>query len=549
MDNYRLILIVSLAFLSVMLWSSWQNDYNNSVSAQVGNQANPVKPTGSDIPEARVEPQGNTSLPSESKESTQNNTKGERILVRTDVLSLELDTQGGTIKELDLLEYPLSPENDDIPFRLMSDNPNNYFIAQSGLLSDESVDVPNHKKTYRAEKRDYALAENSDELSVLLRWKSDNLEVEKIYEFQRGSYEIKLIHRIKNLSSSDLPIRDYRQFMRGNNSMSQESAFIYTYTGGAIFSPEEKFSKLDFDELAKETLSKDVTGGWIAMMQHYFLGAFIPDHDKPQHFYSKKASDERFILGLYSASKNLAPGESAEFTGRMWLGPKLQEHLEDVAPGLELTTDYGWLTVIAKPLFWILKSIHDLVGNWGWAIVLLTVLIKLAFYRLSAASYRSMAGMRQLAPRLQQIKERYGDDKEKFNKAMMELYQKEKINPVGGCLPILVQIPVFIALYWVLLESVELRNAPFILWIDNLSVKDPYYILPLVMGVSMYIQQKLNPAPPDPLQAKIMMSLPFIFTVFFAFFPSGLVLYWVVNNLLSILQQWRITKLIEAKGN
>jgi YidC/Oxa1 family membrane protein insertase len=281
------------------------------------------------------------------------------------------------------------------------------------------------------------------------------------------------------------------------------------------------------------------------MIQHYFLSAWIPDAAEPNLYYTKVLPPARYVLGLVGPELTVPPGQTQLFSSRLYVGPKLQDHLAEIAPGLELTVDYGMLTVLAKPIFWLLKRIHDLVGNWGWAIIILTLLIKLAFYKLSETSYKSMANMRKLAPRLQALKERYGDDRQKLNQAMMEMYRKEKINPLGGCLPILVQIPVFIALYWVLLESVELRQAAFILWLKDLSSPDPYYVLPLIMGVTMFIQQKLNPAPMDPMQAKVMMILPFVFTVFFAFFPAGLVLYWVTNNILSIAQQWVITRRVE----
>jgi len=285
------------------------------------------------------------------------------------------------------------------------------------------------------------------------------------------------------------------------------------------------------------------------MIQHYFIGAWIPPEGVAQTFYTMDVStgvEPKYIIGRKATNGvSIPPGGSHNFTERLYAGPKLQDHLDEVAPGLRLAVDYGWLTVIAEPIFWLLELIHSVVGNWGWSIIILTILIKGAFYKLSETSYKSMANMRQVAPRLKALKDRYGDDKERLNQAMMELYKKEKINPLGGCLPILVQIPVFIALYWVLLESVELRHAPFMLWLDNLTAPDPYYVLPLIMGVSMFIQQKLNPPPPDPMQEKIMMALPFVFTVFFAFFPSGLVLYWTVNQLLSIAQQWHITRNIE----
>jgi YidC/Oxa1 family membrane protein insertase len=315
-----------------------------------------------------------------------------------------------------------------------------------------------------------------------------------------------------------------------------------------VYSQETKYEKYDFGDMADVDLNRDETNGWIAMIQHYFLAAWVPPTGQKEHFYSKDLGENRYIIGSYSPAVTLQSGDSYQFSKQLFAGPKLQEQLVKVAPGLELTVDYGWLTVVSQPIFWLLQKLHDIVGNWGWAIILLTILIKAAFFKLSEASYKSMANMRRMTPRMTALKDRYGDDKARLNKAMMDLYKTEKINPLGGCLPMLVQIPVFIALYWVLLESVEMRQAPFILWMDNLSAKDPYFILPLIMGVSMFVQQKLNPTPPDPLQAKMMMALPFVFTIFFAFFPSGLVLYWVVNNLISITQQYFITRRIEAQA-
>jgi YidC/Oxa1 family membrane protein insertase len=311
------------------------------------------------------------------------------------------------------------------------------------------------------------------------------------------------------------------------------------------YSPEEKYEKVSFDDMRSQKLERQVTDGWIAMIQHYFMSAWIPPRSEPETFYTNVLGDARYIIGSYSDPVTIAADGSHAFQQQLFVGPKLQDTLASIAPGLELAVDYGWLTILAEPIFWLLDQIHSVVGNWGWAIIILTILIKAAFYKLSETSYKSMANMRKFTPRIQALKDRYGDDKQRLNQAMMEIYKKEKINPLGGCLPIVVQIPVFIALYWVLLESVELRDAPFALWIQNLSEPDPFFVLPLIMGVSMFIQQKLNPAPPDPIQAKVMMSLPFVFTVFFAFFPAGLVLYWVVNNILSIAQQWYITRKIE----
>jgi YidC/Oxa1 family membrane protein insertase len=358
---------------------------------------------------------------------------------------------------------------------------------------------------------------------------------------------VEVEYRIDNQGTEEWSARPYHQLQR--TPPQETSRFLYTYTGGVLYSPEEKYEKIDFGDMADENLSRDVKAGWAAMIQHYFLAAWIPAAEETQRYYTRALSGERYVIGMIGQPVKVAAGSEQITDARLFVGPKLQDVMEKVAPGLELTVDYGKLTVLAKPIFWLLEKIHALVGNWGWSIIFLTMLIKGAFFKLSETSYKSMANMRKLAPRLQALKERYGDDKQKLNQAMMDMYKTEKVNPLGGCLPVLVQIPVFIALYWVLLESVEMRQAPFMLWINDLSAKDPYFVLPLIMGVTMLIQQKLNPAPMDPIQAKVMMILPVVFTVFFAFFPAGLVLYWVVNNTLSIAQQWVITRRVERAAS
>jgi YidC/Oxa1 family membrane protein insertase len=325
---------------------------------------------------------------------------------------------------------------------------------------------------------------------------------------------------------------------------------IPTFTGGAIYTPEDKYEKISFDDMAENPLRRDVTGGWVAMMQHYFVASWMPGAEARSRFYSTDLGYKRFAIGYQNlVPTSIAPGDTGRLTAQLYVGPKEHKRLTKLAEGMELTVDFGWLTVISAPLFWLLVVIHDWVRNWGWAIIILTVLIKLAFYPLSAASYKSMANMRRLQPKMKSIKERYGKDRQRMNQAMMELYKTEKINPLGGCLPIVIQIPVFIALYWVLLESVEMRQAPFALWLRDLSTPDPYYVLPIIMGATMFLQQQLNPAPLDPIQKKVMTFLPLVFTIFFLFFPAGLVLYWVVNNILSIAQQWHITRRIESKAN
>ena len=416
--------------------------------------------------------------------------------------------------------------------------------------------TPNSKTIFTSASDHYKL--EGDQLMVDLNWtNAAGMTFTKRFTFKRGSYSIDLNHRIHNPSTLTWTGHSFVRLERsppmdeGGNLM-----MLPTYTGPVYYSPENKYDKVDFDDIDDslnpgqkgylDAINSEFAGGWIAMIEHYFVGAFIPPKDDVYRYFTHKPvrNGNRYWIGMMSTEKTIKPGETLDTNLNLYVGPKIQKDLEALAPGLELSVDYGWLTFLSKPLFWLLDKIHSLVGNWGWSIILLTLVIKLVFYKLSETSYKSMARMKKLAPRMKQINDRYADDRQRKGQAIMELYKKEKVNPMGGCLPILIQIPVFIALYYVLLESVELRQAPWILWLNDLSIKDPYFVLPLIMGASMFFQQKLNPPPPDPMQAKMMMMLPFVFTVLFLFFPSGLVLYWVVNNVLSIAQQWYITRVV-----
>ncbi|MGD2084068.1 MAG: membrane protein insertase YidC [Chromatiales bacterium] len=550
MDNVRLVLVFALAFILLLLWQAWQKDYGPTpappaAESRVAPGEAPSPPE--DLPSPTVDLEPSSAAPSgDVPGPVKAGPAGETVRVRTDVLDVEIDTRGGTLVEALLLDYPKSSEDSD-PVVLLTGTGPDYFVAQSGLIGADEALAPTHRSVFEAEQNEYQLADGQEELQVRLLWTHPSgLAVTKLFHFRRGSYVVDVEQQVTNSSGSPWAARDYRQLQRteppGKNG---DARFIHTFTGAAIYSPADKYQKISFSDIRDQRLEREVQGGWISMIQHYFLSAWVPPADSTETFFSKALPSGRYLIGTYGPGVSVPDGGSHTFSARLWVGPKLQDEMAALAPGLELTVDYGWLTVIAKPLHWLLDKLHGLVGNWGWSIILLTILIKLVFYKLSETSYKSMANMRRMAPRLQSLKERYGDDKQRLNQAMMELYKKEKINPLGGCLPILVQIPVFISLYWVLIESVELRDAPWILWIHSLSEKDPYFILPLIMGVSMFIQQRLNPAPPDPLQAKIMMSLPFVFTIFFAFFPAGLVLYWAVNNILSIAQQWYITRKIE----
>lgn len=546
MDNLRFVLFVFFVFLSYSLWEAWQLDYGpKPETPQAQATGTPDVPAGIDKPKSSA-----AALPPASAATEEALKQGQRIRVVTDVMRLEIDTAGGDIRVLDLPHYPVDKAAPDQPVRLFNDQAQALFISQSGLLAEGDAG-PTHYSQWRAQAQDYLLADGQDTLRVPLTWTNEQgVKVIKTFVFHRNSYLIELEQQVVNQSGASWRGRQYTQLQRARPIKKPGSAFSTSqadraYIGGVLHTREEKYEKIDFDDMAERALNRKSMEGWVAMIQHYFLAAWLPPEGEESTFYTKSLPNERFVIGVLSPQVEIPVGAERVFKARLYAGPKLQRVLEATAPGLELTVDYGSLTFIAKPIFWLLEKFHALFNNWGFAIIFVTITIKLLFYRLSAASYRSMANMRKLQPKLQLLKERYGDDKQKFNMAMMDLYRKEKVNPLGGCLPILVQIPVFISLYWVLVESVELRQASFALWLNDLSAMDPYFVLPVIMGISMYIQQKLNPPPADPIQAKVMQFFPIMFTFFFAFFPSGLVLYWVVNNVLSILQQWYITKQIE----
>lgn len=544
MDTKRLILFVIFSFSILMLWEAWQRDRSPQtpvVTAPQSQDASVPQGVAGDVVTKNELP----------TESTFRLESAQRIHIQTDLFKAEIDTLGGDLRQLELLKHKASGSSDE-DFTLMSDSGKPMvYVAQSGLIGDN---LPNHKKVFTSSANSYKLNEGQDWLEVRLNWTGDNgIQVDKIYTFHRGSYAIDVAYEIRNNSNQTLNPSVYYQIIHDNES-NQGSAMMPTFTGGAFYTAENKYTKLPFKDMAEEDLLLNTKDGWVGLVQHYFVSAWVPKEGLSRVFYTRQLSDNLFSIGSKSPLGSIAPGSSFSVDAKLYAGPQTQEALKATAPGLEYTVDYGWLTIIAAPLFWVLSAIEKLVGNWGVAIIIVTILIKLAFYPLSAASYRSMAHMRELAPRLQRMKEQYGDDRQKFQQAMIELYKKEKINPMGGCLPILVQIPVFISLYWVLLGSVELRHAPFILWINDLSAPDPYYVLPILMGLTMIIQTKLNPTPPDPLQARIMMIMPIVFSVFFFFFPAGLVLYWLVNNILSIAQQWQINRSTELaavrkKGN
>lgn len=573
MDNLKLILGMAWLFLLLMLYQTWQQDYGPKPAAPISATASGINTQGgintipvnasatphtAELPIAVAGDNSGSSLPGVDNRLLQSK---ERVKVSTDVLNVEIDTLGGDVRIVGLPGYPVSIDKPDEPFRLLDDESNRLYVLQSGLLGGELA--PNHQAQYQVSAQEYKLADGQQKLAVTLSWKhSSGIEVQKIYHFERGSYIVNVEHKVRNLSGESWQGSLYAQLQRAKVADPNQSRFIYTYLGGAVATPETLYHKVTFDDIDEDSVPGQQlyvapngslnsatqaawSNGWLAMLQHYFVAAVIPDKTQEFNYYAKHLSaGDRYLLGLTGKAVQVAANSEYSFEMQFYAGPKLQHILGELSPGLELTVDYGYLWFLAQPLFWLLEMLHAMLGNWGWSIIFLTIMIKLAFFKLSAASYKSMANMRRLQPRLAALKERYADDRQGMNQAMMDLYKKEKINPLGGCLPILVQIPVFISLYWVLLESVELRQADFMFWINDLSIPDPFFILPVVMGVTMLVQHYLNPAPVDPMQQKIMMILPLVFTVFFAFFPAGLVLYWVVNNMLSIAQQWYITRKI-----
>ena len=471
-----------------------------------------------------------------------------RIRVSTDVLELEISLRGGDLVQALLPEYPVAKNAPDVPVQLLDPAPDALHVFRSGLTARAPAASTRSDTLFTAPAMEFSLAPGAEALEVPLTARLDNgVSVTKTWRFERGSYAVGLVQQLDNEGEEPWEGASYLQIRRLHDPAGRSLTNVdsYSFHGPVTFNGE-KYEKLKVDDLAKTGVEFTTEGGWIASIQHHFLTAAIPDGRA--QFSANATPAGLYTMTAVGMPKVVPPGQSVVFTDQYFVGPKLQDQLEATAPKLRLTVDYGWLTVISQPLFWLLSKIHGIVGNWGWAIIIMTILIKAVFYKLSETSGKSMAKMRKLQPRMKALQERYADDRQKLSQAMMELYKKEKVNPAAGCLPILVQMPVFLALYWVLLESVEMRQAPFALWIQDLSSRDPFYILPLLMGVTMWFQQKLNPAPPDPVQAKIMQLLPVIFTVFFAFFPAGLVLYWFVNNLLAIMQQWHINRVVERGG-
>ena len=556
MDTQRLILFFVFVFSTFMLVDGWQRDQKpqppQSSTAQPAGKAG-AKSEGKAEAGGIPVPQAPTSAappaaaaPAGSAPVAALGTGGELIKIETDVLRAVISTKGGDIRRLEFKEHKGTLDKSK-NFVLFQSDADNTYVAQSGLIGRDGL--PDHRGIYTASARQYTLADGAKTLEVRLTApESDGSKVEQVYRFTRGSYVIDVSYDITNGADKPLQAYGYFQLVRDRKPPDGDSAMLPTYTGLAVFTKAEKFQKVAFDDVDKGKTPYSKTGqdeGWVAIVQHYFLSAFLPKDKTPREFYTKKLDGGLYAAGVVVTGAVIPAGARGTLSVPLYAGPQDTKTLEKLAPGLDLVVDFGILTVIAVPLFTVLTWIQGLVENWGIAIILLTVLIKALFYPLQAASYKAMAKMKVIAPKMQQLKERYGDDRQRMQKAMMELYQKEKVNPMAGCLPIIVQMPVFIALYWVILASVELRHAPFYGWITDLSAIDPWYVLPVLMGASMIIQTRLNPEPPDPVQAKVMKIMPIAFSVFFFFFPAGLVLYWLVNNVLSIAQQWQINGAIE----
>ncbi|AZV74808.1 membrane protein insertase YidC [Coxiella burnetii] len=551
MDIKRIILYVIVALLAIALFNAWQRDYPPTPKPTPTVE----QPTANgDHPTAYTPPAFTPGAAEKTKKAgtiafTSKVPEARLITVRTDVLDVEIDTQGGNIVSAKLPKYPVSLEEKQTPVQILSGEPNELYIAQSGLTNGNGQPT---MVQFESEKKQYVLENGQNQLIVQLTGRApDGLLVTKTYTFHRDDYAIHLAYQVKNNTSKPWQGSLYTQITRSQPPTEHHHFYVRSYNGASMGSPQTPYEKLSYESLDKQNIDRTSQSGWIAMQQHYFLSAWVPGNPElTYHYYSHviPASDEPnvYVVGFVSPQMNVAAGSEAATHATLYVGPEIAKRLKGLAPGLERTIDYGWLWPISMLLFWILSAVHAVVKNWGWSIIITTILIKIVFYWFSAKSFRSMARMREMQPRIQALKERHGDDRQALSRATMELYRKEKINPLGGCLPMLIQVPVFIAFYYVIIESVQLRQAPFIFWIHDLSVKDPYYILPIIMGLSMLAQQWVSPTSPDPTQQKMMWILPVIFTVFFINFPAGLVLYWITNNVVQTLQQWYVNKTYES---
>ncbi len=538
MDTVRTFLYIALGLSIFMLWNAWEHDYAVNITAQ--------HKTASSV--SATHTQGNSSASIAGSPNTANSTaisgKGEIINVHTSVQNVKIDTANGVILSTSLPKYAASLKQQNVPLVILNSHPAEKYVSQSGLMSKAGKEVP---VLYTSAQKTYTMATSQKELTVNLTGKAANgLMVTKQFIFEKGKYDIKINYILKNASGKTWQGNIFTQLTRKWPLPHKKKGLFHemtSYTGSALSTKSNVYEKYSFSDLKDSNINATSKGGWSAMVEQYFLSVWIPASSSVNHYYSR-VNNGLYTIGSYGPNLSIAPKQSITQNYKLYVGPKVMSVLKTIAPGLDHTIDYGWLWFISILIFWMMKNIYAVIGNWGWSIILVTVFIKLVFYKLSATSYRSMARMRNLQPKLTALKERFADDKQAFSKAMMELYRKEKVNPLGGCLPMVIQIPVFIALYWVLLESVQLRQAPFMFWIHDLAAPDPFYVLPVLMGITFFIQQKLSPPPPDPMQAKLMMALPIVFTVLFLNMPAGLMLYWVASNTLSILQQWHVMRTV-----
>lgn len=545
MENRRYILIAMLGVVLFFIYQAWQKDYGNRLPAT------PVAQTAQ-APEGHAA-EAAAAVDQTNSEAAAVSNDGQTIRVETDVYIAEISTLGGEVRRIELKQYPATKDKPE-PMSLLDDRNGRLFILQSGLVDTQAA-LTSDKTLFHSAQTTYQLASGQDTLDVVLDYQgTDGLKSEKTYRFHRNSYQIDLSQTLVN-DDRERTVSPYTRLVRTDFTPDGEPRFSHTFTGVGFYQQAEpggtsyKFKKTALNKLGKDAFETQQTGGWITMLQHYFVAAIVPPATETMTYSAKPREAGGYRAQAVGAGIKLAPGETHRFDTRLYIGPKLQDRVEDIAPGFDLTLDYGILTPIAKPIFWVLKSFHKLTGNWGWSIVLLTISVKLLLYKLSETQYRSMAKMKIFGPKIKDIRERYADDRERLQKAMMDLYKKEGFNPLAGCWPMLVQFPVFISLYWVLLESVEIRQAPFMLWIHDLSAPDPFYVLPVLYGITMFFQQKLSGNQTmDPMQQKMMQIMPIGLTAFFTFFQSGLVLYWVVNGMISIAQQWVITRKLAGEG-
>jgi YidC/Oxa1 family membrane protein insertase len=552
-ENRRFALMAAIGVIVFLLYQAWQKDFAPKKATHAPVAEAPAEVPGDDVPVARSD--APPAAPGDApKAAAAAPAAAQRITVSTDKLVAVISTQGGDLRQVVLLGYPVTKKRPDDQVALLDDQDGHWFVAQSGLTSADGA-IVSHKDLYTAAAPNYVLADGADTLDVPLQFTDpQGRRVTKTWRFTRGSYVVTLSQRLANGGAAPVTANPYVQLWNEPFTAGDAPPFTSTFTGVGFYEQKAaadsyRFRKVAFKDLPEETIEARQAGGWLGMLQHYFFAAIIPPADEKVTWIAKPSSTRGFLGQYVGAPREIAPGAEQEFAARLYIGPKLQRELAAIAPGLELTIDYGLLTPIAEPLFWLLNWFHTLTGNWGAAIILLTFLVKAVMFKLSEAQYRGMAKMKKYAPRIAELKERYGDDRERMHKAMMELYKKEKFNPLAGCWPLVIQFPVFIALYWVLLESVELRQADFMLWLNDLSSPDPYYVMPALFAVSMFVQQKLSGnVTMDPMQQRVMGLMPWMMGVFFAFFPVGLVLYWFVSNLIGIAQQWYITRKLEREG-